>query len=373
MNVIGHTATNRYATNSSMCRFLSFLALVCVPAIMVMPMTALAWGNTGHEAVAYIAWQQMGKTARTQALALLKLVPQLTSPSGTMVDGYDQWVTALPKGISPDDQNLYLFMRAATWADAIKHIGFQDSDNPPTGVAVEKPMGFPDQKSHGYWHFVDKGFTSDGSTVLATPTPNAAVQIQELRKDLAAEANANLKAYELVWLEHLVGDIHQPLHAVIRLVANKSDLGGNDVKITLSQQLTAAFLASLPKGVKGSAPRVLHAFWDDLPGVTSDPALALKPAADFAKGLAAASANDLKDSEPTNWAAKSFQLATQDAYVTPIGRGNAAAGGVGFVMTKDYYTKALADAKAQVALAGGRLATMLNTLWPEPTPEAGKK
>ena len=89
-------------------------------------------------------------------------------------------------GLSADQKNLFLFMRASTWADAIKHVGFQDSDNPPPDDAVDKPLGFSDPASHGYWHFVDMGLTADSSTVLPTPTPNAAVQIVELRKDLAS-------------------------------------------------------------------------------------------------------------------------------------------------------------------------------------------
>ena len=81
----------------------------------------------------------------------------------------------------------FLFMRAATWPDAIKHVGFTDSDDPPVGgPTTEKPIGFSDTASHGYWHFVDTGLTSDKSTVLPTPAPNAAVQIVELRKDLAS-------------------------------------------------------------------------------------------------------------------------------------------------------------------------------------------
>ena len=169
-------------------------------------------GAHRHQAVAYVAWQQMNKTARSQALALIKTIPQLTSPTGKKVDGFNQWRAELPQGLSTDDQNLFLFMRAATWADSIKHVGFKDSDVPPQGVTVDHPIGFNDKASHGYWHFIDTGFTSDHSTVPGTPIPNAAVQIVELRKDLATDTNVKLKAYELAWLEHLLGDIHQPLH-----------------------------------------------------------------------------------------------------------------------------------------------------------------
>src|SRR5215469_8814134 len=119
-------------------------------------------------------------------------------------------------------------MRAATWPDSIKHVGLHDTDTPPPNTPVEHPVGFGDKESHGYWHFVDTGFSSDGSKVPATtPTPNAAVQIVELRKDLAGAQDPKLAAYELAWLEHLVGDIHQPLHGTARFVDGASDEGGN--------------------------------------------------------------------------------------------------------------------------------------------------
>ena len=352
----------------------SILPIAALSALVVsLCKDALAWGDTGHEAAAFIAWQQMNPTARTQAMALIRLVPQLTSPEGKKADGFAQWQAELPAGLSTDDQNLFLFMRAATWADSIKHIGFHDSDDPPKDDAVDLPVGFGDPASHGYWHFVDRGLTSDGSQVPPTPVPNAAVQIVELRKDLTSDTDSKLRAYELVWLLHLVGDIHQPLHGASRFVADKSDLGGNSVRISLPAKLRAKFLANRPQGAPGSPPADLHAFWDDLPGVTSDPTLALKPAADFAKGLAAANSNDVNNTDPAKWEAKTFQAAIQDGYVSPIGPGNTDKQGHAFVMTAGYYNKAFSDAKARIALAGARLAKMLNDLWPNSGSAGNKK
>jgi hypothetical protein len=302
----------------------------------------------------------MGSAARDQAIALIKLVPQLTSPSHKTVDGYAQWVQELPAGLSDDQKNLYLFMRAATWADAIKHVGFRDSDNPPSGISVDHPLGFTDPASHGYWHFVDAPFTSDSSKFpTATPVPNSAVQIVELRTHLASSDTALLKAYELIWLEHLVGDIHQPMHGVTRFVAGKSDAGGNSVAISLPKDLKAKFEASVPKGTKPNDPRELHAFWDDLPGELNA-IVALGPAAEFGKGLAPAKADEVAVTDPSKWAASSFAMAKADGYAAPVGPGNASV-----AMTDAYYDRALADAKSQIALAGARLAKLLGDIWPE--------
>lgn len=352
------------------------MAAVASTVALFLPKEAFAWGPTGHEAVANVAWKQMNPKAQAEALSLIKLVPQLTSPTGKTADGFPQWQKELPANLSTADQNMFLFMRAATWADSIKHIGFQDSDDPPPGVSVDHPIGFSDPASHGYWHFVDTGLTSGQSKPQPPPTPNAAVQIVELRKDLPAATDPKLGAYELIWLLHLVGDIHQPLHGARRFVGGKSDLGGNLVKISLSAALNRMFLANRPPGAPGSAPTELHAFWDDLPGVTSNPALALKPAAAFAMGLSPANSNDVNNTDSATWSDRSFQIAVQDAYMSPIGPGNADNQGHGFVMTTAYYGAALSDAKMQVALAGARLAKMLNDLWPAQgaaNEKAGKK
>ena len=101
--------------------------------LLLVPRQSSAWGNSGHESVAYIAWQQMTPATRARAIELIKLVPTLHNPADStkIIPGYDDWVAALPSGLTPAQKNLYLFMRAATWADSIKHEWLTDSDTPP--------------------------------------------------------------------------------------------------------------------------------------------------------------------------------------------------------------------------------------------------
>jgi S1/P1 Nuclease len=347
--------------------------------LFAAPTQLWGWGNTGHEAVAYVAWQQMTPAARARALELLKRVPALDNPMHTKtVPGYDAWVADLPSGLSKDDQNLYLFMRAATWADTIKHVGFKDSDTPPPGVTTDVNIGFTDTASHGYWHFIDTAFASDHSTVPDTPVPNAATQIVALRTAIASGEAADLEAYDLIWLEHLVGDIHQPLHGTTRYFASIGDEGGNTVKIRLPASMKKAFEGTLSKDY----PTELHAFWDDLPG-EGDPGPALPQAAKFARPLPDADAAKATDTDPSDWAAESFSLAKKDAYKGPIGKSPTPTASTSaakstststpgkttiaktttsssYLITQTYYNRALQDAKDRVALAGARLAKLLN-------------
>jgi hypothetical protein len=330
-----------------------------VPAVLLLavvtPRQVRAWGNTGHEAVACVAWSQMTPAVRARVMALLKLVPRLHPASGKTIPGYAEWVADLPAGLSQDQQNLYLFMRAATWPDSIKHVGLHDSDTPPAHLTTEVNIGFTDKSSHGYWHFVDAAFASDASPVPATPVPNAATQIVALRQDIASSESDLLKSYDLVWLEHLVGDIHQPLHGAVRYSSGQGDEGGNSVKIKLPLAMEKSFEGTLSK----SAPTELHAFWDDLPG-EGEPAPAIPDAVAFAGRLSAAPGAAVADIDPSDWAAESLTLAKRDAYAAPIGPGLHPSTGSAYVITQAYYNTAMQDAKVRIALAGARLAKLLN-------------
>jgi hypothetical protein len=333
-----------------------------LPWLLVLALTApqqvWGWGNTGHEAVAYVAWQQLNAATQKRVMQLLAMVPTLHSPDHTKsIPGFADWQKDLPSGLSQDERNLYLFMRAATWSDTIKHEWLRDSDKPPANSGPsERAVGYTDTASHGYWHFVDAGFASDQSKVPGTPAPNAATQIAELRTAIAStDASVDLlKSYELMWLEHLVGDVHQPLHGTVRFFANTGDEGGNTVKIKMPTAMNKQFEGTLSK----SAPAELHAFWDDLPG-EGPPALALPFAVTFGKALPATQ-DGVSDTDPTDWAKESLTLAKKDAYGAPIGKGPTPASGSSYTITQAYYDTAMQDAKARIALAGARLAKLLN-------------
>jgi S1/P1 Nuclease len=342
--------------------WLKVLVAVSLSAILAAPARSHAWGNSGHEAVAYVAWQQLTPATRARVLELLKLVPTLHNPENTAsIPGFTDWVNDLPPGLTDDQKNLYLFMRAATWADSIKHQWLKDSDTPPANRPVEVNIGYTDTESHGYWHFINTAFASDQSKVPATPAPNVATQIIALRQDIASDEDDVLKSYDMVWLLHLVGDIHQPLHGAVRYYAGTGDQGGNLVKIDLTPAMKKQFEGSL----SSSAPTELHAFWDDLPG-EGEPAPALPQAAAFAGSLPSAAAGQIADIDPAGWASESLALAKSDAYSAPIGNGPQPAASKSkkspsaYLISSTYYSTAMQDAKVRIALAGARLAKLLN-------------
>lgn len=85
-----------------------------------------------------------------------------------------------------------------------------------------------------------------------------------IRKVLASDSSDELKSYDLVWLVHLVGDVHQPLHCVTRVIHDdpQGDKEGNDCKLN-------------------GKPDNIHSIWD---GIIGD-ARELQPAVDYGKSL----------------------------------------------------------------------------------------
>jgi hypothetical protein len=156
----------------------------------------------------------------------------------------------------------------------------------------------------------------------------------------------------MMWLEHLVGDIHQPLHATVRFVDGVDDIGANCVAISIPADLRANFAGT---GPNAKPPAELHAFWDDLPGIGEQ--MDTQKAADYAATLSAADASRAAISNPVTWAKESFEMADKDAYAAPIGR--ALGSPKAYLITDAYYSKAAADAKTRIALTGARLANLL--------------
>jgi hypothetical protein len=299
---------------------------------------ARAWNDFGHMEVAAVAYGKLNEKARAQAARLLKLNPR-----------YANWIVGAGRG-APGEQDRQAFMRASTWPDAIRTDKTLRSDTQDAPTAAQQ-LGYADPFRHEYWHYVDHSFSPDGTPVLPTRAPNAATQIVAFRAALGAAATSDdVKSYDLVWLLHLVGDIHQPLHCASRFhAANPTgDRGGNNVAVVGN---TLPVPCDDPRYCPLGPPENLHLFWDDLEGMSYAVAPVLAAAASLPKPDAKQAA--VRDVEV--WIQEGVDLDKTVVYVPPIGVG------VGpFVITPAYQAAAAALAKRRIALAGARLAILLN-------------
>ena len=295
----------------------------CVILIFLSATTASAWDSFGHMMVASIAYDEMTPSARTKAVQLIKLNPD-----------YKVWI----KGVAKANRNKTAFVMAATWPDAIKTKKTYTNDGEhPTNPNAAANVGYSDKLMHRYWHYIDEPFSPDGTPVAQPQVPNAQTQIGEFGKTLALPGAANkLKSYDLVWILHLVGDVHQPLHATSRFTHDlpQGDNGGNLVELCA-------------KPCKNE----LHAYWDDILGTGRGPTSAIKKAA----MLPAPDATLAAESDDSQWIQESFEIAKQSVYASPIGVGAGP-----FTTDSTYKTAGVTIADRQIALAGARLANLLN-------------
>ena len=358
-------------------------SVLLVVLVLFLNPPAWSWGNTGHEAVACAAWKLLDQATKDKIWVLLQQVPTRTSANGAKtIAGFKEWSANLPANLTEDQQHMWVFMRAATYPDSLKHTFLQDSDTVPANQAeATANLGFTDKQSHGYWHFVNTAFgtaatagvtppqapnncasqaSKPASELPATPGVNAGSEITLLSHAMTTGESTDLVVYDMMWLEHLVGDVHQPLHAAVRFVDGVGDLGGNCVVIKVPATLAAHFSAT--------PPAELHAFWDDLPGI-GDPMSATPNAVQYAGSLPAADSTLVRTSDPQAWVKESFTMAKSDAYVAPIGNGLGVP--TAFVITPAYYNTAAADAQKRIALAGARLANLLTSVLNGTAPASG--
>lgn len=295
---------------------------------------SFAWNGFGRMVVADVAYRDLKANAApllARINALLKLNPN-----------YSKWIS----GVAKSSQEEVAFVQAAHWADDIKKSGsgyYADGTNDgDTGVQPVSSynLGYAptDTAMHKYGHFVDSAFSPDGTPVPATPTPNVEDRITLFTETIGSTtATDALKSYDLTWLIHLVGDIHQPLHAATRFTADAltGDEGGNLVDVSCASS--------------ADCPSELHAVWDDILGTSTSSTTAMS----FAATLPVATGSAVHSTDDA-WVAESLQMADKDAYE---GIGDMTTGT--HKLSSSYLSTAKADAKLRVALAGARLSSLI--------------
>ncbi|HEX8696940.1 MAG TPA: S1/P1 nuclease [Longimicrobium sp.] len=280
---------------------------------------ALAWDDFGHSLVARIAWENMTPQARARAVEILR-----GAPSGSGLG------RGFPPGTLSPEQQVRLFVSAATWPDDIKSGGHPGHR-------------FDNRNRHFVNLFWEQRF--DFGPIRASsraPFGELLNDLPRLRTALTGSDRGEA-AMALAWILHLVGDVHQPLHSSSRITPldRDGDRGGNDF------------------GVRGSTDN-LHSFWDGVvtrsrrcrPGEAPQPCLARvaqEIAGDHPRdGFAA----QLASVDFRAWADEGLRLAQRTVYRAPLRRNR--------FVPASYERRAAATADAQVALAGYRLADLLN-------------
>jgi len=256
---------------------------------MCIAFKSYAWNALGHRIIAQIAYEHMTNDARHR---------------------FSVFNHALDKVYKPQS-----FVNSSVWLDTLS---YQD-------VHWYKTM-----------HYIDIPFSTDGSKLPPSQSINAIWAIEKSNQLLMnTYATAYDKGIAFRVLLHVVGDLHQPLHAATKVSIDlpQGDRGGNLV-----------LLPHFPMA------KNLHMYWDRGGGL-----LARKH---YTQGQIKKMAHELTsrypcsrvkaDEIPLKWAEESHKIAVTTVYQLPI--------------NDQYQQKAQHITEQRISQAGCRLAVLFNKI-----------
>ena len=312
-------------------------SVLFLATIMLFPaISAHAWDDVGHKITAYIAWQQMTPDVRERVIKILAAA----SEDSQLATFY------LPYGSRSDEaKKREFFMIASTWPDIIRDRNFETRYR---------------KYHHSNWHYSDTFWTENNGRIEILKAPDegglALEKIIEFIKLESSDAKDSEKALGIAWLEHLIGDLHQPLHASARITEKepKGDQGGNLFLIT-------------PEGTARDKQENIHWFWDSII-VRADPNEKDECDAEYVDPIArdimkkypfAKMESRLALGDPEQWKRESFEIASTRVYTPDLKR---------FESPSAAYRKAAVKiAEERLALAGYRMGSLFNRLFSSPT------
>lgn len=198
-------------------------------------------------------------------------------------------------------------------------------------------------KQYNTWHYSSKPYFDGISPTDVINKENEQNLIWAIERALKVlkdpKASKQDKAFSLRMLIHLVGDAHQPMHCVSRFTSAQpeGDRGGNLFYI------------------KSQYADNLHYLWDKGVGLFSQKPRNFRKKAQKIERQYPLSYFGSKAEiiNPQMWCNESYALATEFAYKTPEEK----------EVTESYLNKGQQISAQQIALAGYRLAYLLNTIF----------
>ena len=302
--------------------------ITAVIAALVLALPAGAWNYSGHQIIAEIAYERLTPQVRARVDRMIRNHPDYNR---IFTQGASDAIRADPAALAR-----YAFVHAAPWPDLIIYADDRFYDElAPNAQPTPLLPGFPDMMRHRAWHYFDTPFSGDGTPVIEQQPPHLMTELPRLVAEIGT-VDALQAAYDLPWLEHLVGDSHQPLHLTSRFLRSqpKGDEGGNFVFVE-------------PGGN-------LHSLWDDAaaPRDLSD-ADVIRYAREITADYPAPTPLSL---DPVDWAAESFELDKSAVYTFGSETGSR---DHPLILPPGYEERAKRVARQRVAVAGYRLGQVL--------------
>lgn len=288
-----------------------------VVLLALLPQAANAWNYQGHVTVAEIAYQNLSETARTHvdilAAKAYRSMPQDIKDKMDSFEGASQ------------------FSKLAMVPDLIRKVPAEDVWK-SMGEQIPASLNQWGEKTTGAWHYINQAYPA-GSRCDFVHIPN----VEIVSKSLFESFKVDQQATSMMFINHLVGDSHQPMHSISSDISGdsscKSDLGANKYTLNIPQ-------------------RDLHHLWDsgmgflDTPYNIHDMAITLQAAHPKASLELGTTANI------NQWLQESYKLAD-----------------FGYSVKKDttpstaHYTQGTEYIKQRLSQAGYRLANEINSVY----------
>ncbi|MBU6994392.1 S1/P1 nuclease [Ferrovum myxofaciens] len=303
--------TNRFGPN-----FSYYIGMIPILLCLGVSSSAWAWGEEGHEVVASIALNFMAPAQKARLQALL--------------------------ASDEDPLTAHDPVSVASWADRLR-------EAPGSGRTVT----FQHSRA---WHFVDidrhhpdlmqacQDFPLPSQNTLASAGPERAcvvAKIEQFSAELARYKRSGFQPADrpeavlaLKFLIHLIGDLHQPLHAI-----DDHDRGGNEIRVKWDHLHAGS----------------LHHYWDTVFIEQMDPDPA-RLAQRLSARITPDNLQEWQRGTPRAWAMESFATARSQAYdplPAPDEKGH-------YALTDAYAHQAMAMIALQLEEAGVRLAKTLD-------------
>ena len=279
---------------------IKFMLISFLAVLSIYTINSYSWNALGHMVVAQIAYEQLNPEVQKKV---------------------DKMVTDLGK----EYPYITSFYQLGPWPDSLK---IQKID------------------IYSHWHYTDLAFSTDGTALKNLENTDNVVWAINQMEPIVANNKANVyeRAKFLAFLVHIIADIHQPLHTTSLISAKTpdGDKGGNLYYIK--------FPTAHPKTI------TLHKLWDQGIDVfigesTFDKVTALSHqiTALYPREYFGTKVMDLK---PDHWTNEGLQTSITMVYSTPENQ----------ILSDDYQTSGRLIVQQKAALAGYRLAAVLNQL-----------
>lgn len=311
----------------------SRLGLVLAGVVLLLPCRVMAWDAAAHQVIATIAYNKLNSKAQ-------------------------KVVTDLARELQSSGQP-YNAITISNWMDDLR----------------KNDLSMPDHGKFLSWHYIDIGLEPGDPAPSWEPGNDNEVHgnvVQALKRALVVlkggtDPYIKTRAEACAIVMHLVGDIHQPLHAATKYFVSggqlRQDAGGNKEDVLNGPPEDAGKFS-------------LHAFWDSAWRASFDEASGnvvldaryhdAESVRTFAQSLAQqhSPSNENLDTQIDQWAKESHQIAHDFAY-----REITATENKKYCRLSSVYVSRAHDlAQARLVLAANRLAVLLNNTLGAETP-----